>query len=340
MVQPLDPASILRLAEAAADLGSPDRGRHVSAPKAASSAVDEALATFLESNPEAALRLLAALPVHWEDLGRIDEGRRLTERAVAAWHEPPTQVFAMALVAAAELAFRQGDQDAAINRCRRAIDAAEACREPVAAAMAHVNLARAAFRAGDADGIERHATLALELGGSDPGARRGGLHMLAWAAHTAGDLPLAIRRFEDSLAYRRSLGDRFAVTAEIANLADLAAERGDLPGAAARLHEALVTAIELDSTYLVVNLLPSIAAIAAASGDVTAAARLIGATDAMTASTGLAPDPGAWQPAIDALASDHRDAFQPEREAGMTLGRDDAVELALAVAARVREPGA
>ena len=80
--------------------------------------------------------------------------------------------------------------------------------------------------------------------------------MLGWAAYAAGDIPLAMRRFEESLAFRRSLGDRFAVTVEIANLADLASEQGDVADAAARLREALITARDLESTYLVVICCP------------------------------------------------------------------------------------
>jgi tetratricopeptide (TPR) repeat protein len=262
-----------------------------------------------------------------------------TDQAVDGWTGPPTAAFANALVAAAQLAFRQGDQHGAVERCERAIAAAEASATPAAAAMAHVNLARVAFRDGRADDIERHARIALDLGGSDAGAQRGGLHMLGWAAHTAGDLDLAMRRFEESLAFRRSLGDRFGVTVELANLADLAAERGDHPAAARQLRDALATARELESAYLVLNLLPSIAAIAAASGDWDSAARLMGATDAMTASSGLEPDPGAWQQAIDDAAASYGTAFARARSAGRRLEAEEAADLGMRVASTIgREP--
>lgn len=334
---------LLALAEAAADLGSSDREHHAAKLKRMSERVEPTLERFLARDPSAALRLVAALPGFWQDLGRIEDGRAWTERALGAWSGSPTASYAMALIAGAELAFRQGDQRAAIDASERAIEAAQACGAASAEAMAHVNLARVAFRDGDAAGIERHARRALELAGPDAGARRGGLHMLGWAAHTAGDVPLAIRRFEESLAYRRSLGDRFAVTVEMANLADLAAERGDIAGAATRLEEALVVAREIGSAYLVINLLPSIASLAAARGDWTAAAALMGAADALGKSSGLTPDPGAWQSSVAAAAMDHGAAFGVARREGASLDQDAAIERALDVAraiGRVNGPSA
>src|SRR5688572_16718035 len=111
--------------------------------------------------------------------------------------------------------------------------------------------------------------------------------MLAWAAHTAGDLATARARFDASLAFRRELGDRFSVAVEIANLGDLAMEAGDHTDAAGRLAEALEVARDLDSQYLIVNPLPSVAALAASVGQDETSARLIGAATALSTSSGL-----------------------------------------------------
>src|SRR5436190_9994619 len=101
---------LLRLSEAAADLGAPDRGQLTALLKSHADDVERTLGRFLDDDPEAALRLAAALPMLWQDLGRLDDGRSYTEQAIARWSGPQTPALAMAFVAAAELAFRQGDQ--------------------------------------------------------------------------------------------------------------------------------------------------------------------------------------------------------------------------------------
>jgi tetratricopeptide (TPR) repeat protein len=323
---------MLDLAEAAADLGSADRDRNTVRLKESAADVVASVLHYLGSDPVASLRLIAALPMFWQDLGRVDEGRRLTEKAIDAWTEPPAPTYARALVAAAELAVRQGAQAAAERHCHRSIEAAEVSGDPTAAALAHVNLARIAYRAGDGQRIEKHAQRALEVGGDDIAARRGGLHMLAWAAHTQGDHRLAKERFEASLSLRRSIGDRFGEAVETANLADLAAEQRDFSEAARRLRDAMIVGREIGSTYLVLNLLPSLAAVAAGIGDDEACARLMGATDALSRLSGLVPDPGAWQPAVEHVARRLGDDFEMIRALGRELDEEAAIDLGLRVA--------
>jgi len=85
-------------------------------------------------------------------------------------------------------------------------------------ALAHTNLARIALRDGDAGAIERHAQAGIEASGEDLYARSRAVHMLAWAAHTAGDLARARALFVDSLELRRRLGDRLGQAVELSNL--------------------------------------------------------------------------------------------------------------------------
>jgi tetratricopeptide (TPR) repeat protein len=325
---------LLELAEASAP-GRPDHESHAARLLAAADDVAAAVEALLRTDPAAAARMTAALPRFWQDAGRVDEGRRLTERAIEAFVGPTTPALARTLLAAAELAFRQGDQAVAEQRSHDAIAVGLKVGDDAAVALAHTDLARVAYRAGDAGRMEEHAQRALEIGGDDPLARRGALHMLAWAAHTAGDLALAKRRFEESLAYRREVGDRLSVAVEIANLGDLAAEQGDLADAARRLGEALEVGRELDSQYMMLNLLPSLGALAARAGDDEAAARLLGATDALSRSSGLIPDPGNWQPVMDDVATRLGGRLDALRAEGATLDHDAAIDLALRVAKSV-----
>ena len=157
--------------------------------------------------------------------------------------------------------------------------------------------------------------------------------MLAWAAHAAGDLDEARRRFETSLAFRQELGDRFATAVEIANLGDLALERGDLVEAARRHGAALSVARDLDSRYLLVNELPSFAALAARLGDFETAARLLGATDAVAEAAGIVPDPGTDRN-VEAELGERLPESQVVslRTEGARLTLSEAVALAMAVA--------
>ena len=132
----------------------------------------------------------------------------------------------------------------------------------------------------------------MALAGDDTLARRGALHMLAWAAHTAGDIDLAVRRFEESLEYRRRVGDPESVAGEMSNLADLEVERGNIARAAQLHAEALDVSHRSGNVHMLVNGLPSFAALALRAGQQEEAARLIGAADAFAASSGLKPDPG------------------------------------------------
>lgn len=310
------------------------------------SALAPAIEWYLEHDRAAALRLVAALSGYWQDAGRVDEGRALTERVVEATMVEATRertvadAIPRALLAASELAFRQGDQRAATKRAKDTIRAAILVEDRPTAALAHTALARVAYRDGEAPEIERHARKALKFAADDTAAHSGALHMLAWAAHTAGDLDEAERRFEQSLEYRRQHRGPMAVAVEIGNLGDLAIERGNLRRAAELLAEALQISHASGSAYMLVNFLPSFGILAARAGMDEDAARLFGAGHALASSAGLIPDPN---PAIDDASARARDRLGEARFAqlladGTSLATDEAVALAFAVARRAGEP--
>lgn len=329
---------LLELAEEAADARGADRDPAAARLRARAGDVVAAVAWHLATDPEAALRMTAVLSAFWQEVGLVDDGRRLTDEALERAPAGVTKSSVESLLAAAELAFRQGDQATAEARSRQAIEAALQIGDRAAAAVGQTDLARIAYRAGDADRMEEHAGRALELAGDDVRARRGALHMLAWAAHTAGDRALARRRFEASLAFRREFGDRQQVAVEIANLADMALEDGATAEAAAGLAEVLVLARELGSQYLILNTLPSVAVLAALIGDHASSAMLIGATEALSRSSGLLPDPGNWQPILDGVGERLGERYEAALRNGAELGNEAAIELALRVLASHATP--
>lgn len=260
---------------------------------------------------QAALRMVAELGSFWQDSGRVTQGRALTEWALSsagiaapADGADPT-VLARALLTASELAFRQGDQDAARRFAEDTLATVDGAADPRTAGLALINLARTAYRDGHAPGIERYAREALETAPGDAMVRRGALHMLAWAAHTAGDLPRAIERFHESLALRRELGDPFSIAVELGNLGDLALEQGDMASALGYLHGALRLARETRSAYLMLAGLLSAARFESHRGDPAAAVRLYAAARAGYEAAGLQPDPGD-EDGLESLISDAR----------------------------------
>ncbi|MEO8571099.1 MAG: hypothetical protein ABI553_05300 [Chloroflexota bacterium] len=329
---------ILEQAEAA------DRARNTSRYEAEAAAllaiaseIAPALDLLTEVDLDAALRLAGVTSLLWQDAGLVDVGRNAVERAIAVVGDEPLAALARAVLTAADLAFRQGDQAAAVDRAERAIRIAESVGDRSIASLAHTDLARVALRAGAAADIERHAREALVLASDDPLGRRGALHMLAWAAHTAGDMPEARRRFAASLALRRTLEDRFSISVELSNLGDLSAAAGDRAAGARAMTEALVIAQELQSRYLIVNLLPSFATLALDEDRLSDAVRLLGASDRAAESAGLLADPGGYGvDTRDRLLSlvDAQWFDQLHRE-GASLSDDDAITLARAVAEEI-----
>jgi len=334
-VTPSRAREILELAEIAdAAVHTPDHEARAAALLAVAGEVGAAVESLAAIDPPAALRLAGSTSMLWQDAGLVDEGRRVVDLAIAVGSAEPTPGLGRSLLTASTLAFRQGDQATAETRATAAINVADEVGDRSTAAIAHANLARIAFRNGDAPEIERHARRALEVAGDDAMGRRGALHMLAWAAHTAGDLPEARRRFESSLDFRRTLGDRLSIAVELSNLGDLSATEGDLPSAAEQLAEALTIGHELGSRYLAVNLLPSFAGLAASIGDDEAGVRLLGAADATARSSGLVADPGGYGAAADGSLRGRveSDRFAQLFEEGAALTPDGSFELALGVA--------
>jgi len=327
-----------------------DRARHIAALAAASvdgagsaerdaatakllddaEAVPAALRVLIAADPSAALDMAGCLSAFWQDAGEVDIGRELTAEAIqAADGIEDRGPVARAVLVAADLAFRQGDQTRAGELAREAIELATMADDSRTAALAWLDLARVAFRDADASGIESAALAAERIAPDDPVVRRGVIHMLAWAAYTAGDVDEARRRFLASLEVRRAQGSRIGVASELSNLGDLAMEAGDVRAAGRYLAEAWQVGVELGSDYLLVNILPSLAVLAATS-DVDRAARLFGAADALARTSGLAPDPGAGHPEERAalrarLGAERFDALEAE---GRALSREEMTALA------------
>jgi tetratricopeptide (TPR) repeat protein len=257
--------------------------------------VDElgtALVAVTAQDHDAGLRAAGGLSIFWQDTGLVDVGRRVTAEVLATAGDATTVAYAEAALVAGELAFRQGDQAEATAWTLRARDVAVDRGEAVLAARAEVNLARIAFRDGDAATIEDHAQAALARAGDDPRVRVGATHMLGWAAYTAGDVTAATRIFAGNADHYRDLGDALGEASELGNVADLCMETGELATAAEHLARALECPAARSSLYLAPALVRSAGTLAGLRGLHDESVELLEGADELYRRSGLVGDPG------------------------------------------------
>lgn len=309
-----------------ADAGAPEVQRLEERADDIAAAADALLA---DHRPDEALDLVGALSVFWQDVGRVDEGRRLAasvlERTAAAASRPR----ARALLALGQLAFRQGDQDVAAEATRVAAQLARLCGDTLIEGRAELNLARVAFRDGAAERIFEHATRVRSLAGDNLRLQTGAIHMLGWAEYTAGDIAAAMTRFDENVRLLRAAGNRLDCASELANLGDLAAEAGDLDAGARYLRDALDVPGVDRSSYLAPSLVRSAAVLAAQRGRPEAALALFAAADRFYEEFGLIADPG------DEVSPEVLDAARAALDgAGAQRARDTAAGWSLPEAVR------
>ncbi|MGH2757142.1 MAG: hypothetical protein ACRDI3_05075 [Actinomycetota bacterium] len=256
--------------------------------------IELAIETLVESSDaDSALDLAGALSLFWQDIGRVDDGRRITERLLADLDDHPrTRALARAHLVLGELAFRQGDQVVAAAATTTAGEIAAELKDDWIIGRAELNLARVAFRDGEAPRIFEHAERVLDVAGDNSRLRSGAIHMLAWAEYSAGNLSAAIKRFEENVALYQESGDRIGVASEFGNLGDLAVESGDLDAAASYLGRALAVRGAADNRYLSPSLIRSVGALAVLQGRHDLGLELIAASERLYEEFGLIGDPG------------------------------------------------
>lgn len=167
-----------------------------------------ALASFAaRDEPARGLLLAAELWRYWDLRGEHAEGRRWFARFLAqadtVGQAPPPQAYALALFAAARLAYEQGDATEALAWATRLLS--------VARASATIDAAPA-------------------------------LTLLGHLAHAGGDWLAARTAYDDALALRRAAGNSRGVLITLNSLASSALALGDYAAAVAAGEEALLLA--------------------------------------------------------------------------------------------------
>lgn len=289
-------------------------------------------ALFEADDLDSVVRLVGSLAAFWQVHGLVDQGRELTRSVLdRAGDQSSAPEWGSVHLVAGLLAFRQGDQIEAEVASRLALAAAQAMGDRVLEAESETNLARVAFRDGDAGRIFLHANRVADLAGDDLRLRSRAVHMLGWAHHTDGNREAAMKRFEENAAIYASLDDSIGEAMEWANLGDLAAEAGDLSSARDYL-SAAITIRSIDrNRYLAPSLVRSVGVLEGLTGNHQLALRLISASEGMYRRSGLEPDPG--DTILSRVVEEAQAALGEAKVAavsdrGSLLSNDEAMQLA------------
>lgn len=297
----------------------------------------KAAAWFLEhGEPERTLRLAAALTSYWREGNRLAEGRQWMESILSTPGAGiPSAARSKALYGAGQLAFIQGDQEAARARDEEALRMARAADDWPTQILALVGLARVALREGDLAAVRQNAEQARAMARDmrDPKAEARPLHMLAAAARMEPDLERARELYEESLELNRQLGDQYSVAMELLNLGFVEKNLANLDAAESRFRASMELQRGRGDPRLMTEILVGLGCTAAAGGHLERAARLLAAGQSRLDAAGAVLDPDD-QPEFDRAARVVREGLHPAIFDGLwaegrAMDADRAVDLAL-----------
>src|SRR5829696_116542 len=229
----------------------------------------------LEARGEARLlqRLAGALWRFWYLRGRLGEGRRRLEQALAAG-EAATPARAEALIGAAVMAVNTGDEAAATARAEEAIAVADALGDRWSAAYATFMLGNLAPDRLRACALYNESIRAFRTLGDEHSALLATRH-LAFAREALGEPAEARALHEQNLARARSTANQRMEASSLGALADYAMEEERVDQAIALLRHSLRIHRELGDVLDTGVDLCRLAAALAAAGDAVTAARLL-----------------------------------------------------------------
>jgi len=260
---------------------------------------------------QAGLRIAAGLWRFWEIRGHLTEGRGWLERTVAAVGDEVSHLRADALTGAGNLAFMQGDFQAASTFHEECLALHRRMGDRQSIAYAANNLANAAVQLGDLTRAralyDESIALVRELG-DVRGAALGTIN-LADVAARQGDVEGARALYQEALATVRKLGDRWMEAFALDSFATATARAGDREAARSLLVEALAMLQALGDQRGVARVLTHLADLALAAGDTARARGLFRQSLAIRQDLGDMPGlAGAMESLAGAVAADDADA--------------------------------
>jgi predicted ATPase/DNA-binding SARP family transcriptional activator len=299
-----------------------------------------ALAYGVEHDPSLALRLAVALRRFWSVHGRIAQGRKALEEALAASPSDASPLRTTALRAAGVFAVEQGDDEAARRFWEESLSDARRAGLLEEVASSTTNLGGLALENGDFPRatrlLEKAAALHARLG--DVRRRSIALTNLGIAATLQGRLERAISLLEESVDGFRTEGDLSRVAGALQPLARAYLSRGDDERAQGILIESLSLARELRDQHVIADCLETFAAALQKQGEDARSATLLGAASAVREPIGAPRGPDMrdlFHDTLETVRSElGAEAFDVHWEEGRALDPEAAVEFAVAEAAR------
>ncbi|HTS14274.1 MAG TPA: tetratricopeptide repeat protein, partial [Candidatus Sulfotelmatobacter sp.] len=217
----------------------------------------------------AGLRMASGLWRFWEIRGHLTEGRSLLERAINAAGGDISPLRANAFTGAGNLAFMQGDFQAASTFHEASLALHREMGERQSVAYAANNLANTAVQLGDharARALYEEAVAACRAIGDTRGVAFGSIN-LADVATREGDLAAARALHEEILSTIRARGDRWTEAFALDTFARATSRAGDREAARSLHVEALAILEELGDRRGVARVLTNLAELALADGD-------------------------------------------------------------------------
>jgi predicted ATPase/DNA-binding SARP family transcriptional activator len=242
---------------------------------------------------ELQLRLARAIHRLWYTRGYLSEGRGWLEEALDADGPQPSHLRAPALSAAAAIAWRQGDLEAADTHAAEALEIFRRLGDEQEQVGALSILGVVAM---SRDDFERALPLAEEMGQV---ARKVGdayglgmsLNNQAYVAWMAGDVERAETLWEECLTVAREAGSSEVTAMAVSGLGDVALARGAPERARQRFRDALAIYDELVAPELLADTCVCLAEVAKTEGELERAARFLGAAATLRHASGAAELP-------------------------------------------------
>jgi predicted ATPase/DNA-binding SARP family transcriptional activator len=242
---------------------------------------------------EVQLRLARAIHRLWYTRGHLSEGRAWLEEALNAGGPQPPHLRAPALTAAAAIAWRQGDLEAAetygaegLELFRHLGDEQELVG-PLSilgvVAMSRDDFERARPLSEEMGLLARKVGDAYGLGMS--------LNNQAYIAWMAGEVERAETLWEECLTVAREAESSEVTAMAVSGLGDVALARGAPEHALQRFRAALAIYDELVAPELLADTCVCLSAVARAEGELERAARLLGAAASLRHASGAAEQP-------------------------------------------------
>ncbi|MGW4774911.1 protein kinase domain-containing protein [Nocardia sp. NPDC004278] len=246
----------------------------------------KALEFSLSESGESALRIVNALYIFWTSRGRLSEGRRWCERALAQSTDAQPLSRAKARCGAATMAVLQGDLPAAAENVAQLEALAEQTADPLVAAL--LTHAKGNYcSAGGADNLARASSLLADAidsfeASGDLKSQLEARISLGWAYAQQGDTTRALADLEKALAITESAGETMIRSWVLWAMGFAVWRTGDPDRAAPLLQEGIRAARLVSDPVVATICLEALAWIATEQRHARRAATLLGAADTLS----------------------------------------------------------